>query len=242
MHLDKTKFQRWLVVFFYATAMAWVESAVVFYLRTMIHRIEPYQAHPFPLFLGFAKAELIRELATLLMLLTVGWLAGTNLRSRIGYSAVAFGVWDIFYYVFLRVMAPWPNSLMDWDVLFLIPLPWWGPVMAPVMISLLMIAWGTLAGMNESLRLPRTAFVCAWWLNATGMVLALLIFMKDSIRCCLSGQGTIREVLPDHFRWPWFLIAITLMSAPVVLEIYKMLRSTQRTAKEKIGRELIHDS
>ena len=31
-----------LVVALYALAMAWVESAVVFYMRSMIHRMVPY--------------------------------------------------------------------------------------------------------------------------------------------------------------------------------------------------------
>ena len=36
------------------------------------------------------------------MLVTVGMLAGRTWPQRLGYAAVAFGVWDIFYYVFLR--------------------------------------------------------------------------------------------------------------------------------------------
>ncbi len=68
---------------------------------------------------------------------------------RIGYTAIAFGVWDISYYVFLKMMCGWPHSLLDWDVLFLLPLPWWGPVLAPVLISLLMILWGPFASQFE---------------------------------------------------------------------------------------------
>src|SRR5712671_7170615 len=94
--------KRWSVVMLYATAMAWVESSVVFYLRTMVGRIDPYQPNPLPLATGFGLAELVRAAATLLMLLAVGTLAGRTWRSRLGYSAVAFGTWDIFYYVFLE--------------------------------------------------------------------------------------------------------------------------------------------
>ena len=28
--------------------------------------------------------------------------------------------------------AGWPETVLDWDILFLLPLPWWGPVIAPV--------------------------------------------------------------------------------------------------------------
>ena len=94
--------ETWLVVVVFAVAMAWVESAVVFYLRTMIDRIEPYQPNPLPVMGGLGPAELVREAATLVMLLTVGMLAGRTWRSRLGYAAIAFGVWDIFYYVFLK--------------------------------------------------------------------------------------------------------------------------------------------
>src|SRR4051794_12699294 len=124
----------WLVVGF-AIAMAWVESACVFYIRTMVGRLEPYQANPLPIDSLLGTVELVREAATLLMLLAVGALAGQRWQTRLGYSALAFGVWDISYYVFLAVICGWPKSLFDWDVLFLIPLPWWGPVLAPVCIA-----------------------------------------------------------------------------------------------------------
>ena len=68
-------------------AMAWVESAVVYYLRTHIDRIEPYQANPLPLIGGLGPVELVRELATLIMLFTVGLLAGRTWRARFGYIA-----------------------------------------------------------------------------------------------------------------------------------------------------------
>src|SRR3954453_17627132 len=156
---------RWLTVVIFAMAMAWVESAVVFYLRTMAHRIEPYQADPLPFSTGFGMAELVREAATMVMLLTVGMLAGRGWRSRLGYTAVAFGIWDIFYYVFLKVMCGWPHSLLDWDILFLLPMPWWGPVLAPVLVALLMILWGTLASGRIQPRHSRSSEWVAWVLN-----------------------------------------------------------------------------
>jgi len=92
-----------------------------------------------------------------LMLVTLGMLAGRTRRAQLGYTAVAFGVWDIFYYVFLRLIGDWPRSLFDWDILFLIPLPWWGPVLAPVCIASLMIVWGTHVTQWQD-RLPATRF------------------------------------------------------------------------------------
>ena len=214
-----TKWDRWLLVVLFATAMAWVESAVVFYLRTMIDRIEPYQPNPFPMIGGFAAVELPREFATLVMLLMVGMLAGRNWRGRIGYALIAFGVWDIFYYVFLKIMCGWPHSLLDWDVLFLIPLPWWGPVLAPVLISLLLISWGTLASWRDQPQPTAQAGWRAWGLSFMGGALALCVFMTDSLRVAGGGVESLRTMLPVQFNWPLFLVALALMSVPLIREL-----------------------
>jgi hypothetical protein len=217
-------FGRWLVVILFATAMAWVEAAVVFYLRTMINRIEPYQPNPLPQFGGLAPAELVRELATLIMLSTVGWLAGTNRQKRVGYALIAFGAWDVFYYVFLKVLTPWPHSLLDWDILFLLPLPWWGPVLAPVCIAVLMIFWGTLVTQFEREGQPICSNWKAWALSAIGAVLALYLFMEDAIRVSREGTRALRELLPSGFHWPLFCMALCLMATPIMNVLWKLSR------------------
>ncbi len=200
----------------FAVAMAWAEAAVVLYLRVLVDRLQPYQADPLPHFGGLGGAEIIREAATLVMLLAVGWLAGTNLRTRLAYGAFAFGVWDIFYYVFLVPLTGWPASLLDWDILFLIPYPWWGPVIAPVSISALLIAGSLLIILLE--RRERPACLSGWmWLPVLpGMGLILFAFMADAIRS--SGRGLDRAwgVLPAQFNWPIFLIGFGLMAVPVL--------------------------
>jgi hypothetical protein len=231
------------MVVIFAIAMAWVESAVVFYLRSMIDRIEPYQPEPFPIIGGFASVERPREFATLVMLFAVGWLAGRTWRARIGYAVIAFGVWDIFYYVFLKMICGWPHSLLDWDVLFLLPLPWWGPVLAPVLISALMIFWGTFATQFERTTPPALSNWRAWILNFAGVTLALYAFMADSIAAAPRGMDAIRTVLPDKFNWPLFCVALALMSAPVVKTVWKTRLSRNVTAAvlpvEKSGRSQI---
>jgi hypothetical protein len=211
--------KRWFVVVVFAIAMAWVESAVVFYLRTMIDRIEPYQANPLPVFGGLAKAELIREFATLVMLFTVGMLAGKNWRGRLGYAAIAFGTWDVFYYVFLKALCPWPNSLLDWDILFLLPLPWWGPVLAPVSIALLMILWGTLASQIEQPRQSLISSAIPWTFNFIGIVVALYVFMSDALRVAAKGETALRTLLPTNFNWALFGVALVLMAVPLTSEL-----------------------
>lgn len=211
-----TSWKRWWVVVVYAVAMAWVESAVVLYLRTLIHRVEPYQLHPFPVIGGLAQVEVTREAATLVMLLTVGILAGRAWRCRLGYAALAFGVWDIFYYVFLKAMCGWPHSVLDWDILFLIPLPWWGPVLAPVLIALLLILWGTLTSQFEHTSAPVLSRMAAVGMAAFGIMLGLAVFMADSMAAVHLGADAVREALPKTFHWPLFCGALLLMSAPVL--------------------------
>jgi hypothetical protein len=104
---------RWFLIVIFAIAMAWVEAAVVYDLRVMLDRLNPYQTNPLPIDGVVGHVELVREAATLVMLLTVGALAGRTGRSRLAYSAIAFGVWDIFYYLFLKAMSGWPRSLFD---------------------------------------------------------------------------------------------------------------------------------
>ena len=226
----KSDWDRWWMVVIYAGAMAWVESAVVFYLRSMIDRVEPYQANPLPIIGGFALVELPREFATMVMLFAVGFLAGRTWRARIGYAVIAFGVWDIFYYVFLKMMCGWPHSLLDWDVLFLLPMPWWGPVLAPVLISLLMILWGTFASQFERSHSPSLSNWRVWILNLIGMALALYVFMADTIAAAHRGLDAIRTVLPEKFNWPVFGVALVLMSAPVMQIIRQVWLRPRATA------------
>ena len=221
-HRARARTRWWLVVVF-AIGMAWVEAASVYYLRVTVDRLDPYQANPLPMSGILEQVELVREAATLVMLLTVGMLAGRTWRARLGYTAIAFGVWDIFYYVFLKVICDWPKSLFDWDVLFLLPLPWWGPVLAPVCIALLMIVWGTLISQRVVRSSARSvASTLCWRLNWIGIGLALYVFMADSLRTVHEGMEATRTVLPTAFNWSVFVVALALMAAPVAHIAWRM--------------------
>jgi hypothetical protein len=205
-----------VIVIGFAVAMAWVEAASVFYIRALVDRIEPYQANPLPIDGALGYVELWREAATLVMIAALGLLAGRSWRHRAGYAVIAFGVWDIFYYVFLRIMSGWPRTLLDWDILFLLPLPWWGPVLAPVSIALLMIVWGTL--MTQS----GDAAAGSRWaaaLGSIGIALALAIFMIDAWRALPAGRQAVLQMLPTRFNWPLFSVALLLMASPVLHRI-----------------------
>jgi len=204
----------WLVVVAFAVAMAWLEAATVLYLRVLVDRLDPYQANPLPIRGVLGPVELVREAATLVMLFTVGTLAGRTWRTRFGYTAIAFGVWDIFYYVFLKAMCDWPKSVFDWDILFLLPLPWWGPVLAPVSVALLMILWGTLVS-QRTVGDPRSSVTSTQISGGIGIALALYAFMADALHVVHQGFDATRTVLPTTFNWSVFVVALTLMAAPV---------------------------
>jgi hypothetical protein len=231
--------KRWLTVVFYAIAMAWVESAVAFYLRTMMDQIDPYHPYPLHLVKGIGHAEIVREAATLVMLFMVGWLSATNWRSRLAYSFIAFGVWDIFYYIFLKVMCGWPHSIFNWDLLFLIPLPWWGPVLAPCCIAMLMIIGGTLVTQFSRAGVRLWPSGLTWIISFGGAAVALYVFMADTIRVAPQGGEAVRNVLPNSFNWPLFLGALVLMAAPVLEMAHKVwkLKLVSWQNPECIGRK-----
>ena len=125
----------WLLAIF-AIAMGLLEAICVIYLRRL-HPVSAWAVVPNIPPLERLRIEVVREACTLAMLGTVAWLGGINLRSRIACFFYVFGVWDIFYYIGLKWLADWPASWVEWDCLFLIPQPWYGPVLAPVLISAL---------------------------------------------------------------------------------------------------------
>ena len=186
----------------FAIAMAYLESAVVVYLRAMygikdlLHDIN-FQPD------SYTYIEIGREAATIIMLVLISLLAGNNRHKKIGYFFLSFGIWDIFYYIWLYVFIQWPKSLLEWDVLFLIPLPWWGPVIAPILISILLIVIGYL--LITETRFKITIF--SWLVFIISNIIILFTFMEDSIRILLTGNGNLTEVRPTNFNWLLFLIS-----------------------------------
>ncbi len=207
---------RWIMVALYATGMAWVEAAAVFYLRTLVDRVDPYQPHPVFVREDLISIELVREAATLLMLFAVAWLAGRSKQSRFGFFLIAFGIWDILYYAFMAVMSGWPRSLFDWDILFLLPLPWWGPVLAPVTVATLMVLAGILLCEAEEAEPNLWPRRWTWRMNLVGVIFLLYVFMADAIGVLPDGIEAIRTVRPVWFNWPLFLLALLAAAAPFI--------------------------
>jgi hypothetical protein len=149
--------------------------------------------------------EVAREAATLVMLITVAAIAAGTAWEGLLYFALMFGVWDIFYYVWLFVFIGWPPSLFTWDILFLIPVPWLGPVIAPVIVSLCLIGGALWLLSRPDVRLSRRA----WVLASLGCALVLLSFMID------YRYGLLRAD-PPRFRWELFVPGVLIGFVGVV--------------------------
>jgi hypothetical protein len=199
----------------YAIAMAFLEAVVVVYIRGLLRITNDHVA------LGpYVTMEMWREAATIVMLAAVGWLAGRRRADRLAYGLFAFGLWDIWYYVWLKVLTGWPETLLSWDVLFLIPLRWWGPVLSPVLIAALVCASAVLvvARMERGQRLETTPINVGCL--AAGGLLALYVFMSDSLCALLQGRNDWDTLRPEPFKWPLFLVALTLMALPGLKAIW----------------------
>ena len=166
----------WLSLF--SISMAFMESAVVIYLRALYYP-EGFDFPLAPIEPTIAITELIREAATIIMLIGIGVTTGKNATQRFAYFIYCFAIWDIFYYVFLKVILGWPVSFLTWDILFLIPVTWVGPVIAPIIISLTMILLAFLLvhfnKKNEALKLNRME----WWLLIGGSLTVITSFVWD---------------------------------------------------------------
>ncbi len=126
----------WISLF--SIAMGYLESSVVVYLREILYPAG--FAFPLaPISSRLAVTEICREAATLVMLVGAGILTGRTRTEKFAFFLYSFALWDIFYYVFLKLLLNWPDSFFTWDILFLIPLTWTGPVLAPLISSFTMI-------------------------------------------------------------------------------------------------------
>jgi hypothetical protein len=130
--------KRLLVSALFGAAFGFVEAAVVVYLRAALGLLQdpPTQvlaAFPEPLL----RIECVREAATIIMLGCIALLVAQRLREKAVVFLWTFAFWDFTYYVWLRMTIGWPTSLLNSDLLFLIPVPWVAQVWFPMLVSAL---------------------------------------------------------------------------------------------------------
>lgn len=198
-------------------SFGYVEAAIVVYLRTIYSpvraRLHPEvpEADLFPLITPQQLAaqspevqrllpiELVREAATLVMLMAAGLAVANNGRQWVAAFAVAMGTWDIFFYLFLKVLIGWPASWLTWDILFLIPAPWVSPVLAPVLVALSMVGGGLALLWVESEGAVFHTTGKHWIGLVAGALIILISFLWDTPR--LVAGGTPRS-------FPWIVFAV----------------------------------
>lgn len=208
-------------LFLFGVSFGFVEATIVVYLRELYEPLarryypdrEPDELFPLitrdqlesadtPHF-TLLKFEVAREAATLAMLASVGLAAGWNFNTRFAAFVIAFGIWDIFYYVFLKVLIDWPGSLFDWDLLFLIPLPWVGPVLAPVLVAITMTVAGAMVIDRERAGWP----VQTGWQHWTAMTVGALVIIAAF---CADHRHIMGGGVPRAFPWPVFFLGLAI--------------------------------
>jgi hypothetical protein len=204
----------------FAVAMGYLEAAIVVYLRA---RFYP-GGFSFPLQVidRFTYGvELGREAATLLMLGAVAHLVGSCRMTRLASFAFVFGLWDIAYYAGLKLLLDWPATLLTWDVLFLLPVVWIGPVLAPVLISLLLIAGSVPLLLIEDATAIR-ASAGEWVVAIVGAGVVLYTFIVDGLAAYFAGGAeAVATFVPIRYNWPVFLLGFALMVAATTRVVWR---------------------
>lgn len=202
----------WLAVF--AVAMAYLEAALAVYLRELLYPENVLQIFPMRLMTPSLLAiELGRETATMAMLASVAIVTQKALIRRLAVFVYLFGLWDLFYYVWLKVTIGWPVSWLEWDLLFLIPWVWLGPWFCPALVAALCSAWGARVLTSPSVfRFGRGRAAVA----VAGALLCLASFLQPAISVLLEvGIDGLEGYVPDGFWWApygvgWVLMAVGL--------------------------------
>ena len=226
----------------FSIAMGFMEAAVVIYLRELYYP-KGFQFPLIPISPSIAVVEFLREAATIIMLACIGILAGKNTAQQFSFFLFSFAVWDIFYYVFLKLFLGWPESFFTFDILFLIPVLWVGPVLTPCILSLTMILLTMIVVYFHERDLSVTINKREWLLMISGTVVVILSFTLDyaayvlqngkSLWTPMSREELFNEVskyIPQSFNWWLFAVGEGLILGSIAVMI---LRHKKELCKRK---------
>ena len=199
-----------LLLGLFALAMAHVEASLVVHLRDLYYPGDPLRLFPLALLSRHDLViELVRETATLVMILSVALLAARGPGLAFAAFCYVFGLWDLGYYLWLKLMLGWPVNWLEWDVLFLIPWPWFGPWLAPVLIAVLFVVWCVWAmAIPKPVRFSVTMAV----MFVLGALLALCTLLLPALPLLQLGEQAFRGYVPESFSWPLYLAGYLLMA------------------------------
>ena len=214
----KTTLKRLCIVVVFSIAFGYIEAAIVVYLRQIFHP----DGFTFPMTVfgndllarRLLLTEIGREAATIVLTFTGAWLFGRNIQQRFAYFMVIFAVWDIFYYVWLKVLIDWPTSIMDWDILFLIPVTWASPVLYPVLISITLLVFAVVILYRSSHARAIKANLLDW----LAFFLSGLIVVASF---CIAGMHVTEQDFESYFSWPLFAVGY-FFSVATFLKCYLM--------------------
>ncbi len=209
--------KRLLFLVLFGVAMGYMEAAVVVYLREILY--PGGFAFPIKLIAGrLAAVEVAREAATIAMLLAVALLAEKTRRGRFACFMLLFGIWDITYYVFLWVTLAWPASILAWDVLFLIPLIWTGPVLAPSLVSVLLVVAALMYFARRDKAERVSISRVEWAVAISGGVVIFATFVLNHGAAC-AGE------MPRSYPWGLFTAGMA-MAVVVLARVWRRLTSS----------------
>ena len=191
-------YKKFTAITLFCIAMGFLEAAVVIYLREHYYT----EGFCFPLKIISADIFLIeigREISTILMLAFIGFIAGKTPLEKFCYFLYSFGLWDIFYYIWLKLIVNWPPSLLTWDLLFLVPVPWVAPVLAPLIVASTMTL---VAAVIIYLQERGLYFKIGKLDLALGVLAALLIFVSF----VLDFPRMAAQQSPVKYHWELLII------------------------------------
>lgn len=201
----KRTFKRFLIAVVFSIAFGYIEAAVVVYLRTIFHPDGfTFPLAEFgigPLWKRLLLIEVGREAATLVLILTGSYMFARVRQQQFAYFLTIFAVWDIFYYVWLKVLLDWPTTIMDWDILFLIPVPWASPFLAPVLVSLTMLIFAMIILYRSSRARPIKVALTDWLVFILAGIVVVVSF-------CIAGVHITEPDFRSHFHWPLFAVGL----------------------------------
>jgi hypothetical protein len=221
---DTNSVKRFLAIAFFGIAFGYIEATVMVYLRAIFYP----DGFVFPITnfgdmpgaMRFLLTEIGREVATLLLIFATCYMLGRNWRRRLAYFMIIFAIWDVFYYAWLKLLLDWPVSVTDWDVLFLMPVAWAGPVLAPIVTSAIMLVIAAVLLSAQPIKVSKYA----------EKALAFCLVMIAAC-FCVAGLKIDEPIYRFYFSWEIFLI----LHASV---LYLFLRCIRKGRFEQTGNDV----
>lgn len=168
------------------------------------------------------------------MLITVAFICSKNAIHRFAYFLLSFAIWDLCYYIFLKILLNWPESIFTWDILFLIPIPWLGTGIGAVILSMLMLVFSfvLLKFKPETVQILITfpsliKLVTGSLVTIFSFIINYLIFKAASpphltSNTINSGINMLNNYKPDEFYW-WIYFTGVAILVWEIISIYRRI-------------------